>query len=86
MAAMIDPLLFQVVIVQPLVLQFLFPFALSQSVAPVIPPGANVRVAATTALDAKAVLLVVLESPGFESARLNVTVVPPARGEGTTEI
>ena len=82
----IAPLLFQVVIVHPLVLQFLLPSALSQRLAPVTHPGEYAIVADTTALVAKAVLLVVLESPGLEIDTLNVTFVPPAAGRGITGI
>lgn len=42
--------------------------------------------AVTTALVAKAVLLVVLESLGLDMDTLNVTLVPPAAGSGITGI
>lgn len=44
------------------------------------------RDAVTTALVAKAVLLVVLESLGLEIDTLNVTLVHPAAGSGMTGI
>ena len=80
------PLLLQVVIVHPAVLQFLFPFALSQSVAHTTHPGEKAIVEVTTALVAKAELLVVLESLGLLILTLNVTLVPPAAGNGITGI
>jgi hypothetical protein len=50
--------------------------AFAQKVIPVTPPGANVRVAVTTEFEAVALLLVVLESPGFDIATLKFAVVP----------
>jgi hypothetical protein len=80
------PLLLQVVIVQPAVLQFLFPFHLSQSVIPVTQPGAWVMLDVTTALVANAVLFPLFESLGFDIDTLNVTLVPHAAGRGITGI
>ncbi len=80
------PLLFQVVMVQLATVQFFGPFAFTQNVIPVTQPGAKARVDATTAFDAKAVLLLVLESPGLDIATLKVTLLPPAAGRGITGI
>jgi hypothetical protein len=82
----IAPLLFHVVIVHPLVLQFLLPSALSQRLDPVTHPGEYAMVADTTEFVANAVLFVVLESPGLEIDTLKVTLVPPAAGSGITGI
>ena len=66
----------QVVIVHPVVVQFVpFP-ARSQSVAPATHPGENAGVPPTTALVAKAVLLVTLESHGLEIVPVNVNIAP----------
>lgn len=70
------PLLYQVVIVHPAVIQFFGPLAFAQKVIPVTPPGANARVAVTTEFDTFALLFVVLESPGFDIATLKFAVVP----------
>ena len=80
------PLLLQVVIIHPAVLQFLLPFHLSQRVIPVTHPGAYDSVHVTTALVANAVLLAVFESLGFDIDTLNVTLVPHAAGSGITGI
>ena len=72
--------------VHPAVAQFFGPFAFAQNVIPVTQPGAKESVDATTALVANAVLLVVLESPGFDIETLNVTLVPQAAGRGITGI
>ena len=80
------PLLLQFVIVQPAIAQFFSPFAFTQNVIPVTPPGAYVKLDVTTELFAKAVLLVRLESPGLEIETLNVMLVHPAAGRGITGI
>ncbi len=67
-------------------MQFVPVFARSQRFSPVIPPGSLAGAHPTTALVAKAVLLVILESPGFEIATLNVTFVPLAARVGITGI
>ena len=70
------PLLAHVVIVHPVAIQ-LVPFpARSQSVAQATHPGLNVGVPPTTALLAKAVLLVILESHGLEIVPVKVRVAP----------
>lgn len=79
------PLLAQVVIVHPVVVQFVpFP-ARSQSVAPATHPGLIANPQATE-LTANAELLVIFESPGFEIVTLNVTLDPLAAVFGVTGI
>lgn len=85
-AAQRVPLLLQFVIVHHAVLQFLVPLAFTQNVIPETPPGAYKSVADTTELVATAVLLVVLESLGFEIVPVKLTVEPDAAGCGVTGI
>lgn len=80
------PLFAQLVIVHPVVVQFVPAFHLSQRVLPVIHPGAAALAPPTTALMANAVLLVILESHGFEIATSNLTLVPLAASVGVTGI
>ncbi len=80
------PLLLHVVIVHPVVVQFVPVFHLSQSVFPVIHPGAAALAPPTTALMANAVLLVRFESHGFEIATSNLTLVPLAASVGVMGI
>ena len=79
------PLFAQLVIVQPVSVQFVpFP-ALSQSVAPATHHGLKLT-PHTTALVAKAVLFVVLESPALLITPVKVTLVPLAASVGVTGI
>lgn len=79
------PLFAHVVIVQPVAVQ-LVPFpARSQRVAPGTHPGL-IEIPQTTGLVENAVLLVRLESQGFDMATLNVTLVPLAASVGVTGI
>ena len=79
------PLFAQFVIVQPVVVQFVpFP-ARSQSVAPATHPGL-MHNPHTTGLVEKAVLFVVLESPGLLITPVKVTFVPLAASVGVTGI
>lgn len=79
------PLLAQVVIVHPVVVQFVpFP-ARSQSVAPATPPGL-IATPHTTGFVERAVLLVTFESPGLEINTLNVTFDQLAAVFGVTGI
>ncbi len=81
-----DPLLAHDVIVQPVVVQ-LVPFpARSQRVMPATHPGLYAGAPPTTALIAKALLFVRLESPGFDIFTLNVTLLPLAAVAGMTGI
>ena len=66
--------------------QFFHPSALAQNLGPVTHPGATVGAAETTALVANAVLFAVFQSPLFETATLNVTLVPADAGKGLTGI
>ena len=68
--------MYQVVIAHHAIIQFFGPLAFVQKVIPVTPPGANARVAVTTEFETFALLLVVLESPGFDIATLKFAVVP----------
>ena len=72
--------------VQPVVVQFFQPSALAQNLGPVTHPGATVGPAETTALVANAVLFAVFQSPLFEIATVNVTLVPVEAGKGCTGI
>lgn len=76
----------QVVIVHPVVVQFVPPSALSQRFSPVTHPGSFGAGHPTTAFIANAVLFVVLESHGFVIRTLNVTLVPLAASVGVTGI
>ena len=79
------PLFAQLVIVQPVIVQFVpFP-ARSQSVAPTTHPGLILN-PHTTGLVEKAVLFVIFESHGFVIATLKVTFVPLAASVGVTGI
>ncbi len=77
-------LLVHVVITQPEVVQLVPLSARSHSPAPVTHPGFEVTVADTTALVAKAELLVRTVSQEFEMVPVNVTVVPLAASVGIT--
>ena len=79
------PLFAQLVIVQPVMVQFVpFP-ALSQSVAPATHPGLKLT-PHTTEPVANAVLFAVLESQGLVISTLKVTLVPLAARVGVTGI
>ena len=85
-AAPSAPLLDHVVMVQPVVVQFVpFP-ARSQRLAPDIHPGLAAGAPPTTALVANAVLFVIFESPGLDMVTLNVTLLPLAASAGITGI
>ncbi len=81
-----DPLLVQVVIVHPDVVQFVPLSALSQRIGLATQPGLIVRLADTTALSANAELLVRTRSPELLIVHVKVTVVPLAASVGTTGI
>lgn len=85
-AVPIIPLFVHVVMVQPLVVQFVPLFALSQSPGLATHPGFAVTPDETTALEAKAELFVVTVSPELAMIPVNVTVVPLAASVGVTGI
>lgn len=72
--------------VQPVTVQLVPIFDLSQRFSPVTHPGSLAGAHPTTAFVANAVLFVVLESDRLEKATLNVTLVPLAASVGVTGI